>query len=118
QNPASNFGWILHPSSTAVSTGKKMASREDADLGPRLIIEYTLPETPAPVLGSPRLVGNEIRFTFNALANQAYHVEFTDLLSSGSWEVLTNIPPQDEDTSIEVIGTASGAERYYRARIP
>ena len=107
----------------APATGKLVGSREDPDPAhtPRLIVNYSVASTPPPaqpVLFATALVGNGIRFSFNAESNRTYAVEFRNSLTSGTWNVLTNIAAQPVASTIHITNVISSTERYFRARTP
>jgi hypothetical protein len=118
-NPGSNFGWILMASGEPAGSGEQVASREDSVNTPTLTIDYTLPAPPtSPVIFGIHLVANQICFSFNAQSGLAYVVESRDSLTTGDWNVLTNIPAPPEDTAIDLTNTISSVERYFRVRAP
>ncbi len=62
--------------------------------------------------------GNLLKFHFRAEAGLSHRVEFTDSLSSGAWQTLTNIDPIPVSTFQEVSDdTSQSPQRYYRLNI-
>jgi hypothetical protein len=120
QKPGTNFGWIVLATGGASSTGKLVASREDPDKAPTLIVDYSLPSSSAapPTIFGMSLVGNQVHFSFNAESNRTYAVEFRNSLLDGDWSVLTNIPAQLVDATINITNAISSPQRFYRTRTP
>jgi hypothetical protein len=120
-DPDANFGWFLIAVSEPSSTGKRIGAREHSnpDARPLLTIEYTVvaddPPEP-PNLFDLALIGDAIRFSFQAEANRTYAVEFRDSLSNGGWEELTQIAAQPSPTTLHITNTISAAEGYFRVR--
>lgn len=121
-DPATNFGWILLATGGAAGSGRQLASRENASLSPVLTIDYTAsePSPPAtpPTIFDPALVGDQIRFSFNAQSNRTYTVEIRESLTTGDWTALTNIPVQPSDSVIHITNAVSGGAGFFRARTP
>jgi hypothetical protein len=80
------------------------------------IVLAAAPQTPA--ISAPTLDGNQIRFSFMAQSNFTYTVEYCDSLTAANWTMLTNIPAQPADGTIQISDTVSAAERYFRVRAP
>jgi hypothetical protein len=121
-NPSTNFGWILHATGGAASSGRQLGSREAPEFKPLLIVEYTVSEPPPPAT-PPTISGTmveegTIRFSFNAESNRTYAVEFRDSLTVGTWTLLTNIPAQSAETTVRITNSVAGDERYFRVRTP
>jgi hypothetical protein len=119
-NPSTNFGWIFITQSEGTPyTARRFASREDTTSPPVLIINYTVASlATSPTITPPALVGNKIRFSFNAEANRTYAVEHRGVVDSGTWLVLTNVPAQGSAGAIQVEDTVSGGAQFYRVRTP
>jgi hypothetical protein len=86
-----------------------------------LEINYTLPVSPPatpPRLFDASLVGNQIRFSFNAESNRAYTVDFRDTLGTTNWSELISIPAQPADETIQITNYVAGDERYFRVWTP
>lgn len=106
---------------TTPITIRKFGARTSLGSEPRLIIDYSAPAMPPtvpPTIFGVALVGNQIRFSFNAESNRTYAVEFQDSLAATNWAVLTNIPAQSANTSLDTTNTMSSLERYFRIRTP
>jgi hypothetical protein len=115
--PASNFGWLLRSESeTTPVTIRRFGNRSAGANAPVLTITYTPPPPPPPNMFAVGLVGNAFRFSFNAASNQAYAVDFRNSLAAANWSVLTNIPAQAADTTMDITNSISTAERYFRVR--
>jgi hypothetical protein len=122
QNPGTNFGWIFLASGGIVGTGKQIASREDTARSPILTVEYTLPSlspppTPPTLFGFSAAAG-QIHFSVTTQSNLTYTVESRDSLTDGNWNLLTNIPAQSIDGTVDIFDGISSDHRFYRARTP
>ncbi|MEO5801914.1 MAG: DNRLRE domain-containing protein [Verrucomicrobiota bacterium] len=120
-NPSTNFGWILIiADETVIASARRISSREDPNTNkfPKLVINYTLPGQAQPTISQLGLIGNQVRFSFDAEANQTYIVEFRNSLSSGDWATLTNFGLNPSPGIISVTNTISSTERYFRVRHP
>lgn len=115
-DPGTNFGWMLIAENELAASGKQIASREDLVNTPVLTITYTLP-APPPLLFDVASVGNQLRFSFAAVAAQAYLVEFRTNLTTHPWEPLQNISAPPVDTIIHVTNNIGGDERYFRVKL-
>lgn len=114
-NAGSNFGWLLRSESeTMPITIRKFGSRISLGSEPRLIIDYSTPTT----IFGVALVGNQLRFSFNAQSNRTYTVEFRDSLAAGSWNSLTNLPAAPSNTTVHITNTVSSDQRYFRVATP
>ncbi|MCW5553731.1 MAG: DNRLRE domain-containing protein [Verrucomicrobiae bacterium] len=122
EDPNTNFGWILLATGGQAGSGRQLASRENVSLGPVLTIDYTvsepLPPALPPTLFDTALVGDQIRFSFNAQSNRTYTVEFRESLTTGEWNTVTNLPTQTADTVVHLTNAISAAAGYFRARTP
>jgi len=121
--PSANHGWLLKSASEDTGyTARHFATRENGTDAPVLTIQYSAPTPPAPAappnLFGLALVGDQIRFSFNAQSNRTYTVEFRDSLTATDWGTLTNIPALPADTTLHVTNPISSTERYFRARTP
>jgi hypothetical protein len=121
--PETNFGWFLIALNEPPSTGKRIGSRENsnANARPLLTVEYTLtdPDPPAPpLIFDTALAVDQIRFSFEAQANNSYAVEFRDSLTLGDWNVLTNIPASQATTTLHITNSIASPQRYFRLRTP
>lgn len=118
-NPATNFGWILIATGEPNGSGKRVGSRENPGLEPRLVINFDLPAAPnPPVINNPTLSGGQFIFSFAAETNQAYNVETSLALAPPNWTVLTNYPGQPSPTVISVTNPVVGSGSYFRIRFP
>jgi hypothetical protein len=114
-NPQTNFGWLLlSQSETSFSTVRRFASREDTPNAPSLAILYAVP---APlVIDSFQVTNGVFQLSFEALAGQAYTVEHSQSLGSGTWSTLTNLPVQSISTNV-LIADPIGEKRQRCYRI-
>lgn len=83
----------------------------------------TVTNAPAPQISSAAIIGANPRmfsFQFNALAGLPYTVQYRDSLSTGSWLVMTNIPPQTSSQLIPIFDaiSPSAKTRFYRLSTP
>jgi hypothetical protein len=115
-NPATNYGWLLRSLSESVAyTTKRFASREDPLHPPTLTVTFTVPGSSSFKIDRIQRAPASFQFAFTAAAGGAYGVEYRDGLGSGTWQVLTNIPPQSNSAALvisDVIGNR--AMRFYR----
>ncbi len=112
--PASNFGWLLlTQSEERAKTARGFASREDPDVPPVLLIEFTA--SPPLRLEQVAARTNQFTFSFATQADHAYTVEFTGGLASASWTALTHITPGPAK-NVVVTDPILPAPRYYRVR--
>jgi hypothetical protein len=118
-NPSTNFGWLIKLSIEVSGGARRIAMREDAPNAPTLLLNYTVPTlaTP-PTIFDEALVGNAIRFSFNAQSDLTYAVELQDTLGTTNWTVLSSIAAQPTNTVINVTNTISSSPRYFRVRTP
>jgi hypothetical protein len=119
-NPDSNFGWILMSQSESVPfTARRFGSRETPATAPTLVVEYSIPATvEPPILADLERIGDEIQFTFQPAAGQAYAVEFTPALPATEWSLLQSIESADPPELILVTDTIGNLQRFYRVRAP
>lgn len=121
-DPNTNFGWLLRATGGQAGSGRQLASRENVAFSPVLTIDYIVSEPPPPALPptlfDTALVGDQIRFSFNAQSNRTYIVEFRESLTTGEWNTVTNLPAQTTDTVIRLTNAIPGAAGYFRARTP
>ncbi len=120
-NPATNFGWILiQADETILNSGLRIATREDPANAPVLTVNFTLapPPTPPPAIFQVTLVGNQIRFSFNAESNRTYAVETRASLTAGGWSVVTNIPALPASATVGVTNPISFPQGFFRIRTP
>jgi len=118
-NPGTNFGWMLIATGDAQGTGKQVASREEGDAAPLLIIQYTVQsQAVPPVLTNVSVASNQFQFSFNAQSNRTYAVEFAGSLPNTNWSVLTNIPPNAAAGPVSISDPLTESNRFYRVRTP
>lgn len=118
-NGNTNFGWLIKNTDEGSTGARRVATREDSANAPALIVDYSLP-APAmpPSIFGVALVGNQIRFSFNAEADRTYTIEARDSLSATSWLTVTNIPAQPVNNTIDFTNAISSDERYFRVKTP
>ena len=119
-NPASNFGWLLKSESEATAkTARGFGSREfagaDVNSPPYVAVEFV----PPPTIFGTQITNSQLKFSFTAESNQAYVVEFKNVVvSTNSWLALTNIVAPIVSTNILVSDTISTNARFYRVVAP
>jgi len=114
ETAAENFGWILVcQSELANFTARRFGSREDAVRPPLLRVEFV----PPPWIKSASVIGQSFVLQFTAQAGQTYTVEWREAFTN-SWTTLTNVSAPAATTEITVTDSISGAQRYYRLRLP
>jgi hypothetical protein len=113
-HPETNFGWMLKSSDEAVNwTACGFGSREYPQNAPLLTIEYE------PRIDRVQLSGNELTLSFTAQAGQDYVMEFRDSLSTFQvWSTLTNFAARPASTNLDATDRITGAQRFYRLRVP
>jgi hypothetical protein len=111
-DPGSNFGWMLKSDDELNdSTARGFASREDMfGDAPQLVVKYTM----RPRIRHVELSGNQFCLHFRAKAGKAYTVERRNAVQSGSWTVITNIPPAAAARDLSVCDALSSSNRFYR----
>ncbi|MBN2505174.1 MAG: lamin tail domain-containing protein [Verrucomicrobia bacterium] len=78
----------------------------------------TLPNDPASLLNlTVRLVAGSPRFSFTAVQNLAYAVDYQSTLTPGTWLTLTNVPAQPFTHTELITDFAPGTTRFYRLRM-
>ena len=112
--PATNFGWIIVcDNESELYTARRIGTREDPVNTPLLTVDYT-----PFLIRSAAAAGNQIQFTFTALAGRDNAVQFNDSLTSTNWQTLTNFPAPPADTDIVVTDSLSATQRFYRLAAP
>ena len=118
--PESNHGWMLLSQSEAVqATARRLGSREEPFVAPRLVVSFTPPPPPPSVVAEARVDG--FRLKFAALPGLAYRVEFRPDWSAGEWLNWTNLPAGETAALVELVDPISAdppASRFYRVVIP
>jgi hypothetical protein len=71
-----------------------------------------------PTISGLAILGNNVKFQFNAESNRTYAVEYRTAFGDAGWQILTNIPAQPAATNIQVSDPATGPSRFYRIRTP
>ncbi len=118
--PDANFGWILiSTSENIVKTARRIGNREDKANSPTLVVEYTA-QTAAqpPQIGSPRRVGDQLEFVFNAEAGRLYSVETRSDLPIAPWTFFKAVGPFDAATDVVIADALSLDYRFYRVTTP
>jgi hypothetical protein len=111
-DPAANFGWMLITASEGMNfTARRFASREDPFRAPALTIEYFAPRIDSLVVSNHVAT---VQFTAEAARN--YSVEYCDLLGSGPWLTLTNLPVSEKTLPVSVVDASASTQRCYRLR--
>jgi len=112
-NPATNFGWMLISAAEQLDfSARRFAAREDTNRAPALTIEYFAPRINSIVVSNQVAT---VRFT--AEAAHSYSVEYCDLLASGTWLTLTNVPVSEMTVPVSVQDSGAPSQRYYRLRV-
>jgi glucose/arabinose dehydrogenase len=63
------------------------------------------------------IVGEEIRFSFEAEAGQTYTVESRDSLFDGNWQTVSTFPAPATATTLQVANPITPGQRFYRVRM-
>ena len=80
------------------------------------LLTITIPA--APTLATQDILGNQFRFTFTPVVGLTNSVlTNTTVNATGSWGILTNIPPPPTAATITVTDPISGDAKLYRVRI-
>jgi hypothetical protein len=69
------------------------------------------------VISQATVVGEEIRFSFEAEAGQTYTVESRDSLFDGSWQTVSTFPAGATATTLQVANPITPGQRFYRVRM-
>jgi hypothetical protein len=112
-NRLGNFGWVLMAQGEPAGSGKQVGSREHAVSQPVLELRYR-----SFSLYDIMDAGGAVRFSFDADSNQTYAVEFRELVHTGDWTVLTNIPALPADSTIHLTNQPESSLRFFRLRKP
>ena len=120
-NPASNYGWIVLSDQEATpQTSKRLASREDAEGSPTLLITFSKPVPPVlPRFKSilPENAGSGVNLLIQAPAGATYELQYVDRLPASAWAVLTNFTAKLVDVEFTMTDTPSPlSSRFYRLR--
>jgi hypothetical protein len=86
-------------------------------------VTITVTNPPPPQINSVDSVSSSprsFRLAFTALGGLPYNVQYRDSLSTGSWQVLTNIPAQPATQLIQILDPINSAAktRFYRVSTP
>jgi len=86
-------------------------------------VTITVTNPPPPQINSINLVGanpRSFRMAFTALGGLPYTVQYRDSLTTGSWQVMTNIPAQSGSQLIQIVDplNPTANTRFYRLSIP
>lgn len=109
-HPEENFGWALVCQSEETPfTARRFGSREDPQNAPRLTLAFVAP----PRLDNARQSGTEFEFSFTAFPGEEYGVEFRTSGSIG-WQLLRNVEPVNETTTLIIRDPVGPGQRYYR----
>ena len=79
------------------------------------ILAVTTPA--APKLSPAAIVSGKFQFTFNPVAGLTNTVLTNNVLGSGTWTALTNIPPPANTNAVTVADSLSASNRFYRVQI-
>lgn len=120
-NPASNYGWIVLSDQEATpQTSKRLASREDAEGSPTLLITFSKPVPPVlPRFKSivPENPGSGVSLLVQAPAGATYELQYADRLPASAWVVLTNFTAKLADLEFTMTDTPGPlSNRFYRLR--
>lgn len=105
------------------TTQCQQLSFKDAGFGTYLIQADSTPGfqtgtftySPPLTLSSPRLVGNQLQFTFAAEANRSYRIESTSTLDPAFWRSIAQFPPASGATNILITDPVGPGPQFYRA---
>jgi hypothetical protein len=86
-------------------------------------VTITVTNPPAPQISSTDLVGTNprsFRLAFTALGGLPYTVQYRDSLTTGSWQVMTNIPPLPGTQLFQILDpiNPTAKTRFYRLSTP
>ena len=105
-NGATNFGWLIKNQSETTSGARRIGSRENTSSSPKLVVNFTVPQTAPLTIASPSplpngTVGVPYSFTMTA----------TNGTPPLSWSVISGTPPGGIDLSSagELTGTPTNA---------
>jgi hypothetical protein len=113
-NPASNHGWLVKTEDESVAfTARRWSSREAASGAPVLEVQFE-PAAPPVSISSTAIVGTDFCLRFNARPGKSYVVERRERVDSGSWDVVTTLPPAAEAGEVAVCDALGAGPRFYR----
>jgi hypothetical protein len=112
-NSAANFGWMLLAQGEPAGSGKQIGSSQNPTNRPVLEVRFS-----SFSIYDFFKTGTNLRFSFDAVSNQTYAVEWRDNVSTGSWTTLTSIAASPVDRTIHVTNAITPQPRFYRLRKP
>lgn len=120
-NPASNYGWIVLSDQEATpQTSKRLASREDVEGSPTLLITFSKPvPLVLPRFKSivPENPGSGVNLLVQVPAGATYELQYSDRLPASAWAVLTNFTAKLADVEFTMTDTPGPlSSRFYRLR--
>jgi hypothetical protein len=118
-HPDANFGWmLLSLDENKEFTARRVGSRELPELGPQLVVEYTVaPPNPKPDFSSVALKDRTIELQFHGEPGNLYTIFYADSPSVGPANILTNIPVKLFAADAVVLDPVDQPRRYYRLAI-
>lgn len=119
-NSAANFGWLLRYQNEITSGDALRISSGDSGSEPSLVIDYTPPLPPPPVINisAPRIVDGKFQFDFTAEGGFSYVAQYKEALQPGDWTELTTFSDPGVTTMFTVEDPISATNRFYRIIIP
>lgn len=113
-SPSANHGWLVKTADESVGfTARRFASREGLAGAPVLEVQF---DPPAPLLriNSTELVAADFCLRFTARQGKAYVVERRGMVDTGTWNVITNLPPVAVTGEIVVCDPLGAGNNFYR----
>jgi hypothetical protein len=99
-HPAFNFGWLLKGDETSERSAKRYGSRENAGVGPKLTVNYTLPQT-------RRQIWEQLYFPNGQLVDGAADTDHDGISNLLEYAWASNpLQPSSMVEAFEVIGSA------------
>jgi hypothetical protein len=112
-DPGANHGWLVKTEDESIGfTARHFASREGSTGAPVLEVQFEAPEPPRISLAA--ITGNQFCLHFTALQGKSYIVERRDLVDSGEWTAITNLPPADVTGEMVICDPLGMATAFYR----
>jgi len=132
--PALNYQWLFNSALLANATGPAFtitnihlsqagnyfvivtnaAGAVTSSVAPLIV---TVPAAPPITSTSATVTGGLFQFTFNPVAGLTNTVQMSANLATGTWGVLTNIPPPATTNPITVFDKINNSNQFYRIQI-
>jgi len=113
-NPSANHGWLVMQANESTGfTARRIGSAEGGTTAPVLEVRFDPPAPPLSITSS-EISGEDFCLRFTARQGKSYVVERREMVDTGTWTAITNLPPATATAEVVICEPLGTGRNFYR----